>query len=284
MPSTVNREEIEEFHIIVQWIIDRRHTDLRALDHYKGAVNSLHKTRRNAEEPNTNATVVNRTALYDAKNAGRKDLAEKLLELGADETIDPTAVFMDMVLAYIFSTSNDLRHETEAKLVEFVNNNKEVVNINDTGTHVYAALHHAAYSGHEDLVKTLLRLGADVNASTSVTAGQRVSAITPLHCAIERLHPKIVDLLCDHGADLAIQTRLSESPSELAERALNRRNELSNRLGYKSNISHQKFDSVIKILEKYYSTVSSEEMFASYIAELEAPEVDITGDFTDEGL
>ena len=281
----------EQFHVEVNWIITQGHRHLSTLNNYAQlpedvrlkVVNSLHQTQRNAEEVDKRyGTVVHRTALYDAKKADREDLVAKLLELGADETIDPTARFGEMVQQ--FQPSSVLHKEfdenSKAELVKFAQNNK--VNINGTNMNGYAALHNAVYSGNADLVKTLLELGADVNVATVLIDGQGFSPITPLHCAIEHLDPTMVDLLCAHRADLMTQTRGEKYPSELAAQALESYNKLFGTFGPQCNTTTRqtKFDAIIKILRDFFdaSTVSAEEMLANDIAGLNHPEVDLAGE------
>lgn len=87
------------------------------------------------------------------------------------------------------------------------------------------ALHHAAYHGDTDIVKTLLARGASVHARIADSAfNYRVNSqgfdretlqwqlITPLHNTACRGHVEIVQMLLDHGADVDARGSQSYKP------------------------------------------------------------------------
>ena len=65
----------------------------------------------------------------------------------------------------------------------------------------YTALHHAALSGFEDIVETLLEAGIDVNA-------QSVQFGTPLHLAAAKSRTAVVDLLIRYRADVNVLSKV----------------------------------------------------------------------------
>ena len=70
-------------------------------------------------------------------------------------------------------------------------------------------LHTAAYNGHADVVKELLRRGSGVNQ-------RNFTGETPLYSAILRGTPEVVRLLLDAGADLGISDNNGLTPLRLA--------------------------------------------------------------------
>jgi ankyrin repeat protein len=75
----------------------------------------------------------------------------------------------------------------------------------------FEPLHHAAASGDQYTVKTLLDQGADVNA-------QNLSGWTPLMHAAYRGHVQIAQMLLDHGADPTIKNRFGETAASIAQK------------------------------------------------------------------
>lgn len=80
------------------------------------------------------------------------------------------------------------------------------VDINDPGdSDKYGTpLHHAAYGGHLDLMKTLIERGANVNAKDSLDN-------TPLALAAQQEHVQAVEVLLQHRADANIATMNGET-------------------------------------------------------------------------
>ena len=93
----------------------------------------------------------------------------------------------------------------------------------------YTPLHLAAENGSKEVVKLLIKYGANVNAygavSVPVTATLHVFAPrvikiskTPLHIAVERGYKDIAELLIKHGADVNAKDRYGETPLHYAAR------------------------------------------------------------------
>ncbi|XP_007445113.2 ankyrin repeat domain-containing protein 22-like, partial [Python bivittatus] len=64
---------------------------------------------------------------------------------------------------------------------------------------------------NENLIKMLLRAGADVNATDD-------SGRTALHYACEMKNQSIIPLLAEAGADLSIKDKDEETPLDIARR------------------------------------------------------------------
>ncbi|XP_041640430.1 ankyrin repeat domain-containing protein 49 [Cheilinus undulatus] len=73
----------------------------------------------------------------------------------------------------------------------------------------YTPLHRAAYSGHVDVVSTLLAAGSKVNPRT-------IDGWTPLHSACRWSRVTVATLLLQHGAQLNAQTNGGITPLHLA--------------------------------------------------------------------
>ncbi|KAM4584256.1 ankyrin repeat domain-containing protein 49 [Odontesthes bonariensis] len=73
----------------------------------------------------------------------------------------------------------------------------------------YTPLHRAAYSGHVEVVSSLLTSGSDVNPRT-------IDGWTPLHSACRWSHPTVASFLLRRGADLNAQTNGGLTPLHLA--------------------------------------------------------------------
>ena len=93
--------------------------------------------------------------------------------------------------------------------------NKELVQyLIDKGANINArksgnetALHRAAWKGADDIVELLVENGADLNIVYKANNG-----LSPLHCAAENGHLKIVRYLLDKGAKLSFNEEKVASP------------------------------------------------------------------------
>uniref|UniRef100_A0A2K5JWU6 Uncharacterized protein n=1 Tax=Colobus angolensis palliatus TaxID=336983 RepID=A0A2K5JWU6_COLAP len=79
---------------------------------------------------------------------------------------------------------------------------EKVSHVNTRDEDEYTPLHHAAYSGHLDIVQELIAQGADAHAMT-------VDGWTPLHSAL-------ASFLLQHDADINAQTKGLLAPLHLA--------------------------------------------------------------------
>ena len=70
-------------------------------------------------------------------------------------------------------------------------------------------LHDATMKGHLDVVRRLLKEGADVNKSDLLNH-------TPLYAACQEDHPDVARLLLEHGADTDSPDRLGRTPLDVA--------------------------------------------------------------------
>ena len=77
--------------------------------------------------------------------------------------------------------------------VEIILENDDNI-IYDYGLNECTALHHAAKYGHTDIVRMLIKYGADLDAQDKCGA-------TPLHYAASSEYPDIVQILIENGAD-----------------------------------------------------------------------------------
>ena len=73
-----------------------------------------------------------------------------------------------------------------------------------------APIHSAAAAGRTDIVKLLLKNGADVNA-------QQQSGVTALHSAAHNNNIKLVELLLTHGANPNLKMNDGKTPLNVAE-------------------------------------------------------------------
>ena len=82
------------------------------------------------------------------------------------------------------------------KVREYIESGK--ISVNENFPYGQKPLHKAAYSGKLEVIKYLVKNGADINAKTTG------SLSTPLHRAIKRGHEDAAILLLDLGADPSI--------------------------------------------------------------------------------
>lgn len=83
-------------------------------------------------------------------------------------------------------------------------------NPNAPGPGGYTALHFAVRAKHREVVRELIKGGADVEARTSVTS------VTPLHLAAMKGDRPLVDALLAAGAERVPRSRDGSTPAEFA--------------------------------------------------------------------
>ena len=118
------------------------------------------------------------TALAISSFNGKKEIAEMLLQKGADPN-----VYDDMGIAPIIGAAR----QNQSEIIEMLIKNKANVNISSKNGEE-TALHYAAEYNSGDAAKILLANGADKNAKNS-------SGKTPLDVAKEKKSDKVIDLL-----------------------------------------------------------------------------------------
>lgn len=84
------------------------------------------------------------------------------------------------------------------------------INATDSPQSGNTPLHYACSFATEEIVKTLIESGANVNV-------QNGNKDTPLHDAVARKQEAIVKILLDNGADAGIKNVNNETPLEIAE-------------------------------------------------------------------
>lgn len=92
----------------------------------------------------------------------------------------------------------------------------EVDNVNTDYENLYPPLMSAVNCGELDLVKMLVKKGADINYSYTDEGGYTETAI---HVAAYSPSKDILTYLIDHGADLTLKNRDGDTPYDLAKQA-----------------------------------------------------------------
>ena len=87
----------------------------------------------------------------------------------------------------------------------------------------WTPLHEASNHGYVDIVRLLIRAGADVNDP----GGANCDGVTALHDAAANGHTNIVQLLLDSGADANLLTRSGDSALDCLEQWRERVDDLS---------------------------------------------------------
>jgi ankyrin repeat protein len=84
------------------------------------------------------------------------------------------------------------------------------VNWQDPYHNGFTPLHHAAVQGNVTVIEELIRLGANVNARSTLNVA------TPLHMAAGEDKPKAVRALLEHGAELEARNKFEQTPLHIA--------------------------------------------------------------------
>ena len=126
------------------------------------------------------------TPLHRAATFGHKEIAELLIDKGADVNA------MGGLLGWtpLHWAASEGRKEVANLLI---NKGADVNAATDNGV---TPLHTSAGSGHKEFSELLIAKGANVNAKIALGP---IQGLTALDAAIERNHPKIADLLRKHG-------------------------------------------------------------------------------------
>lgn len=111
------------------------------------------------------------------------------------------------LLHWLASDQDNEAVEDPEEIVEFLLENYEI-NINQTTRGGVTALHEAVTCQQTELVKLLLRHGANIQANED--------GFTPLHLAANRNDTEITRLLLNHGADAYAKNNDGDTPAHLA--------------------------------------------------------------------
>lgn len=140
--------------------------------------------------------------LIEAVEAGHAKKVEELLEKGANPNIKTSIRWY-----HGWTPLHIAVYERNLDIVRLLI--KYGANINAKTYNRETPLHIAVYEGHWDVAKLLIDHGADVNARNN-------NGSTPLHIAAERGFLDIVQLLLEKGADPNILDSKARTPANLA--------------------------------------------------------------------
>ena len=143
----------------------------------------------------------------------QKIIAPDIIE--AEKKSDETTLLQQAV-------ENEKRHKSNANLFDAAANGRyrEIVNLIESGVdaHLYEGLkvkpyesehntplHLASLNGHLDIVKYLIKKGANVNTRNRKNQ-------MPLHLAVHNAHKEIIKYLVKHGADMNVVEDEGDTP------------------------------------------------------------------------
>ena len=125
-----------------------------------------------------------RSPVFIAATYNHLDIVKYLVSLGVN--LNKKAIASDPILYPVMTNDN-------VELIDFLCRQK--ININDENEEGYTALHKAAKKGYFEIVKCLLKYGADINHRAYIDNDK-----TPLDCSIQKGNIQIVKYLIEHGA------------------------------------------------------------------------------------
>lgn len=88
--------------------------------------------------------------------------------------------------------------------------NPNLINETENDTFLCSPLHFAAQKGHIEIVKYLIKSGAQIEF-------KNLTGTTPLHWAAQNGHLEIVKILISHGADPNSKNKKSKRPINCAQ-------------------------------------------------------------------
>ena len=147
---------------------------------------------------NVNAKMWRRTPLHSATAGGHTEIAELLIDNGADVNANEDYGWTPLHLAAKYG------HREVAELLI-----AKGADVNAKKKDGWTPLHLAALYGHTEIVELLIAKDADVNPKTEEGA-------TPLHEAAGWGHKEIVELLIARGVDVNAKNDLSFTPLDWA--------------------------------------------------------------------
>ncbi len=188
-------------------------------------INKIEKCIKEGTSPNA-VVHLDRRALSMIAACGYIDQAEKLLELGADINLPNEG---DLGYTPIIEAARDGQPE----MVQFLFDNK--ANLESVDTREGTALIHSCISAHHEVLRLLIKLGADVNGKDvdhqtgvhylcryakgwgSYTITQTIDGVeTELENPRFQEHTDILTILLENGADVNAETTYGYTPLILA--------------------------------------------------------------------
>jgi hypothetical protein len=147
---------------------------------------------------NVNAKMWRRTPLHSATAGGHTEIAELLIDNGADVNANEDYGWTPLHLAAKYG------HREVAELLI-----AKAADMNAKKKDGWTPLHLAALYGHTEIVELLIAKDADVNPKTEEGA-------TPLHEAAGWGHKEIVELLIARGVDVNAKSEWGDTPLDWA--------------------------------------------------------------------
>ncbi|KAF5398888.1 hypothetical protein PHET_07906 [Paragonimus heterotremus] len=146
---------------------------------------------------------------FSKNKDGRNALHELCRSKSRDSPglVDNANALLDGMAAWTLHNSDGPDNATVATDVQFVDVRCECKHEWDFEAD-FTPLLFACYHGHLELVETLLRRGADINATAQ-------NGWTALHWAAQRCHADIVELLLDHGASRSAEDLRGDMPCDV---------------------------------------------------------------------
>jgi len=167
---------------------------------YGGLLWLVHDMLDKGADVNARDTLQN-TPLHGAAEAGKTEVAELLIRMGADVN----AKNVDGLVHIGFSTP--LHEAANAEVAELLIRKGADVNARDRGQGT--PLHEAAHQGRTKVAELLIRMGADVNARDKYQD-------TPLHIAADHDQIEVAELLINNGADVNARDNNQSTPLHYA--------------------------------------------------------------------
>jgi cytohesin len=180
---------------------------------YNGNIEAVKQHLAAGTDVNVKGGFADGTPLHYAAANGHKEIAELLIEKGADMNAkdEDGGTPLDVAIKYKQTETVDLLRKhggisgaaDSIHLAAAVGNIEAVkqhlaagVDVTAKGYRGFTPLHYAARNGHKEIAELLITKGADVNAKDE-------DGNTPLDKAIKRNHTETADLLRKHGTKTA---------------------------------------------------------------------------------
>jgi ankyrin repeat protein len=155
---------------------------------HRAYLESVHVTHKSELLPDDELDAKTTTALHLACRSESKDLAELLLQMGAEVNAEMQGGETPLIIAVL---------SKRGALVQLLLDRGADVNAKTRWGK--SALHYAAQTGQKPMLETLMRRGGHVNMIDR-------EGLTPLHIAAEAGHEELVSLLLKGGADYGVRS------------------------------------------------------------------------------